>query len=225
MAVPTGSITTLANAKAELNIPTATTTDDTYIERLIGAMTQFAETFCRRRFYYDAAITEYVAGFGTAYLQLARPPITSITSVTLDGSTISSSNYSVNGLLNSGLIYSEVGWANTGLVGSGITKNHTPGTEQKLYTVVYKGGWVTPTQDGTGSPVLTRDLPYDLEDAVIQLVAYRYRQRGRDQSIMSESLLNASVSYKQPFVTAETLKTLLPNVYDILRGYTLEPIL
>jgi hypothetical protein len=82
---------------------------------------------------------------------------------------------------------------------------------------------VTPTK--MAGPVLVRSLPYDLEDAVVQLVVYRYRSKGRDQSIASESLLNASVSYKAPFATVEALKTSMPFVYDVLRAYSREPML
>jgi hypothetical protein len=223
MAVPTGSLTTLTTVKSELNI--SSSTDDTYLERLIGAATAYAESICNRTFYYSAAITESVAGYGTAYLQLSRAPLSSITSITFDGQTVSSDNYEIYGDGKAGLVYSPTLWINTAMSGPGITKNSYPGSERKLYSVVYKGGYVTPTQDGTGSPVLTRDLPYDLEDAVIQLVVWRYRNRGRDQSVMSESLLNASVSYKQPFATADTLKTLLPQVYDTLKAYSWSSIL
>jgi hypothetical protein len=220
MTLPTGSLTTLAIVKTELNI--SSSTDDTYLERLIGASTAFISSYCNRTFHYGTGIAEEVAGFGTQYLQLSRAPVLSITSVTYDGQTINSDNYSIDGDGSSGMLYAPAGWTWSTIGGQGIIAFPKPGGEEKLYTVTYTGGYVTEPQV---SGQLTRTLPYDLEDAVIQLTTYRYRQRGRDQTIASESLLNASVSYRSPVVTASTLKSLLPLVHDVLEAYRHIPLL
>ncbi len=48
---------------------------------------------------------------------------------------------------------------------------------------------MTPEQAGT------RDLPYDLEDACILLVAKRFRRKGKDPGIKSKKLMSYAVTY------------------------------
>lgn len=219
MALVTGSLVTLATVKTELGI--SSSTDDAYLERVIAASTDTISAFCRRTFHYETGIVEKVSGSATPYMTLAKAPLVSIASITYDGSTVDSTDYEIHDA-KAGLVYNKGTWIWYATGGAGITHLPKVGTERKMYTVTYTGGYITAAQDN--GTTLIRNLPYDLEDACVQLVNYRYKARARDMSIASESLLNASVSYKQPVVTAETLKTLLPSVYDTLRSYTFEPM-
>jgi hypothetical protein len=120
MAVPTGSLTTLAIVKDELSITASTY--DTYLERLIGAATAYVTSFCKRTFHYEAAIIEKVAGFGTSYLCLSRAPVLTITSITYDGATINSADYAIDGDGASGLVYSPSSWAWSTVSGQGSSR-------------------------------------------------------------------------------------------------------
>lgn len=221
MSLAANALTNLATLKSELNI--SVSTHDTYLERVINATSDFVAQWCNRTFHFEETIVEDVAGYGTNNLLVSRTPIVTIDSITYDGGVVSASDYEVSDAA-AGIIYAPKLWIWTGLGGSGITHLPRPGTERKLYTVTYDGGYVTEPQVD-GDPQLTRTLPYDLEDAVLQIAVYRYRQRGRDQSVQSESLLNASVSYKLPFVTGDAIKTLMPQVYTTLCSYKRETML
>jgi hypothetical protein len=129
MAVPTGSLTTLTNVKTELSI--SSSSDDSYLERLIGAATGLISSYTKRTFHYGTAITEYVHGFGTPHLKVSRTPIVSITSITYDGSTIDSDDYEVRGSdANAGIIYKPSCWVWSTNAGPGITHLPTPGAER-----------------------------------------------------------------------------------------------
>jgi len=156
---------------------------------------------------------------------LARPPINSITSVVYSGSTIDSSEYEIHNA-NSGILYAVAGsWGRTGLYYGDISQTRAMGMERKLYTVTYDGGWYTPKQDDDDEDV-TRDLPYDIEQAVLYVVAYMRRQMGRDPSVASESLLSSSVSYASVGGAggSDWLTTQIPAAASILSRYRI-PVL
>lgn len=228
MAVPSGSLTTLDTVKEELAIDSSDY--DAYLERLIGAATAQAENYCNRKFSFDYGIVEYVAGYATPHLMISRPPISDISEIRYDGSLVSGDAYEVPNMGNdtTGIIYGLNGWIWSAPGGSGITHIPKPATERLLYKVTYDGGYVTPQQeiDTVNDQVpLIRSLPYDLEDAIVQLVTHRFRSRGRDQTIASESLLQSSVSYKATSRSGTaSLDEQLPDVAHILRSY-LRPIM
>ena len=185
MALSDGVLTLLATVKTELSI--SASTDDTYLERLIETASDMIEAYCNRTFSYTAAIVETVRSYGFTDLRVSRMPLKTITSITLDGSTVSSSNYTLHNA-NAGIIHSRYGWGWSAAVFQAAEYHGMKGTERAPYTVTYNGGFVCPAQTGT------RDLPYDIEDACIQLVAARYRSRGRDPYVTSETIGAASES-------------------------------
>lgn len=103
-------------------------------------------------------------------LQVERFPIETVTSITLDGEVLSSSNYRVNKA--NGQIYKldDSGYPCTWSV-------------SKLLTVVYDGGYV-----------LLNDLPYEIEMACIEWVKAVYSSRARDPQVKSENIYDV-VSY------------------------------
>lgn len=192
MALTSAALTTLANVKTELGITASTW--DTTIERMIEVVSDQIANYCGRTLHYSAAEAEKVIGSGEAFLVVTRTPLLSITSITYDGATVSSSNYAIHGDGKSGLIYSDYGWVWTALGTGGASSEPYPGAEEKRYIVTYAGGYITPQQvadDGA----LTRSLPYDLEDAAIRMAAARYRKQGVDLSVASRKLGDAAESY------------------------------
>lgn len=209
MALSENCLTTIATMEGELGI--ASGAEDAYLTRLIEAATKRIEGYCNRVFKQTAAIAESCKGYGTPHLVVARPPITSIASITYDDATVSSDDYKILDA-QAGIIYNAGGWYNTSSTIANIESDPVPGTEDILYVVTYKGGWVTPAQTGT------RDLPYDIEQACIELVVSKYRSKGRDPNITSESLMSAGVGYR--VAGADDQDTDLPaSIKDVLRQY------
>jgi hypothetical protein len=70
------------------------------------------------------------------------------------------------------------------------------------------GTWVSPT----------RTLPYDLEQACIDLVVMKYTRKGTTPGIKSEKLLSWGVSYETP-ITGDPFGDLPPSIKGPLGPY------
>lgn len=185
MALREQALTTLATVRSELSLTSSA--DDTYLCRLIEGASDFIAQYCNRDF-YKATVTEKVKGFGAVRIVLSRTPIISIASISYLGSTIDSDSYEIENA-STGFLYRSAGWNWTAQLWLNTTDDVAVGSERAAFSATYTGGYVTPNQSGT------RTLPYDLEDVCIQLVTQRYRRRGQDASVESESLGDYDVTY------------------------------
>lgn len=114
-------LVSLGEAKAHLNIADSTTTYDDELTRFIDVVTELCEAYTGTAL-YARSVTETHDG-GDTVLVLRRPPVVSVTSVTVSGSTVSSDSYVVDTV--SGLVRSL-----TGSIGS----------QPQDTTVVYRAG-------------------------------------------------------------------------------------
>ena len=195
----TNALSTLATVASDLGITTPGTSDD-LLKRLINSASQAIEQYCQRSFYRDTAITEKVAGFGTEMLMVSRTPINALTSVALDGATVSDVTIED---ANAGLLMLRGGFQHTiELMGGRINTEAQPDTERKAYTVVYDGGWYTPKQYDDDNDN-TRALPYDVEEACIEFVRALYYLKQRDPAVASQKLLSWAGAYQSPNYTTQ----------------------
>ena len=185
MALASNALTTIASAEAELGLTSGE--QDALLTRYIDTASDMIERYVSRKLYYGSAIVEKVAGSGDAFLYISRTPLSSVTSIVWlgDSSTVSASDYSI-WEADQGAIYKSSGW-NDAIISS---------TDFQRYQVTYVGGWITPQQDADDA-ALTRDLPFDLETACINMVVGMWRQKGADRTIRSETVLNTSVHYER----------------------------
>jgi uncharacterized phiE125 gp8 family phage protein len=162
-------LTTIERVKAELNMTSVDTARDNLLGYKIAEATSDIEAhlgrvLCRagltERFWGDPGCAEY--------LILARAPVASITSVTVDGVAVSSTEYRLDGA--SGILYR--------LDASGY-----PSIWEwcKDIVVVYVAGYIVPGESG-------RDLPEALEAATVELVASYWSSRGRDPTVKAEDV-------------------------------------
>lgn len=195
MTLTAHALTTVDNVKTELGI--SSSTDDSYIERLVNAYSAAIETYCGRCLEYSAAVVEQLAGHGDPHLVLSRTPVIEVASLKLSGSTIDSGNYDVHDAA-AGIVVLPGFTAYTGAFAADIAADPVPGYERKLYEATYAGGYVTPAQLVDDEELAELEqLPAEIEQACIIAVVGAYRSRGRDRNISSESLLSYSVSYRQ----------------------------
>lgn len=203
------ALTTLAALKAELSL--SSSAEDAYLASLIERASARLVSLCGgRQWHYDQAITEKVASWGSPFLLLTRRPVWSVASVELEGVAFTDEYYIENALAGV-LARKQSVWPSTALR-VGIEGEPMAGAERRLYTVVYAGGWVTPSQ---ATPELPRTLPHDIEEAALALAVQTYRQRGRDLTIQSKKLLSASVTY----ATGEAASTLPAVVSSVIAAY------
>jgi hypothetical protein len=85
--------------KENLNIAALNTTNDEELRRYIDVATEIVERYCGKAFRRQTITTTPAGG---EFYYLLRPPVLSITSVVIDGTTLSPSAYRVN--KNSGVL-------------------------------------------------------------------------------------------------------------------------
>jgi hypothetical protein len=192
MALSQAALTTLARVKTALGI--SGSTEDSALETIIEGASAAAVNWCGRTFHREDDIEEKLPGYSSMFLSVSRCPIVSVSSIEYDGAELDSSGYEIHDA-GAGMIYGLSGWVWTNAwANAPIGDVPLPGTERKLYTVTYNGGYVTPNQVAL-STFSTRTLPYDLEDAIVDMVVDKYRSLGRDSSITSEKVLTGAVTY------------------------------
>lgn len=189
MALAANALTTLATVKAELGL-TGSAENDSVLERLINAASDAAERYCRRSFSRATVTDERVKGFARPRLMLARTPVVSVTSITINGSTVDSAGYYIESA-EAGIVYRKAGWQSTALPAAGlVVQDLEPGTEEALYLCTYVGGYQTPGQGGT------RTLPYDLEQAVLDTVVNLWRNRGKYVGLQTEGEAQGDATWR-----------------------------
>ena len=148
----------------ELRIGTQDESTRAKLAILIKSASDFVRKYCGREFAKET-IKETLPGSGMAILMLSRTPIVSVSEILFDGAPFT--NYVIRDT-EAGFLYSNSGWYDTSLLSNSIEAHPIPNSKEPLYEVTYTGGYILPTSTGV------RNLPYDLEEAVINLV--------RDQS-------------------------------------------
>jgi hypothetical protein len=191
MALTTKALTTLQALKDELGITDSG--EDAKLEALINRYSDRIATYCNREFHYEAARSENFAGYGYTTVDVEKPPLKSITSITYNGDTLDSASYEIHDT-NAGTIYRTARWIWPVDSIQEITAIPIPGSERKRYTIVYTAGWVTP-QQAIDDATLTRDLPYDIEEACLWACTSKYRNTGRNTAVKSEKLGDWQVTY------------------------------
>lgn len=184
------------------------------IARLINAVSDAMQVCAGRKFYYEAGAVERVKSYGTESIVVRRTPIVSITQIDLinqDGTvahTFDSTTYGADDL-DTGVIYKSTLWPLTSRVGEGLSNVFTshygggirrtpiPGTERASIKVTFDGGWVTP-QQAADDALLTRNLPYDLEEGCIRSVVRSFKNKNRDPDIITKTTEQVSTTWQDP---------------------------
>lgn len=180
------ALASLKAVKTYLGIEPGVTTADELLERLLDAASNWLESQTRREF-AEKEYTEWFDGDGSAAITPANYPITSITSLTIDGvaTALWTEQTGVGAAIVSGRI--ELFDPNGLLV---FTKG------RRNVKLVYKANF---------NPV-----PPDVVQAVIELVAWRYREKDRPGQ-NSQSGGNTTVSFSQAAAPR--------SVLDVIEAY------
>ncbi len=195
-------LTTLANAKQWLGI--SSDTDDALLARLITAASFFIETYLSRRLGSQDYV-EIRDGTGGQVMNFREYPVTAVSWVAVNGVSLPLAPDTVNPgyrftrtqIILQGHRFTQ-GWGN-------VTLNYTAGYGLRT------GGWLkdpwrtAPQPDGSIPWV-----PFDLEQACIELISWRYNERQHiGQS--GKSLEGANVTY--------SVQDLPPDVKTVLERY------
>lgn len=183
---------TLAAVKLDLGI-TASTFDAELAQRIAQASAMI-ETHCRRVFARET-VQEVFRDVEDYRLSLTRFPISSITSVTVDGEALPSGDYEMDA--EAGALFR-------------LSDDARVAFRAVKVTVVYTAGYVLPD---TANPT----LPADVQRACVLAATTAYLGKGRDLTIRSESAQDVGqVSYLDP---REGMEALPPQVAGLLAPY------
>ena len=159
---------------------------DRFIERLINSVSGMISKYCNRKFIADT-YTEYYKGHGRQKLILNQYPINRITSVKVDSAALTAGTDYVTSdqtYLDQGMVFKPNGWTwygyLTGLVGE-------PTAPVDNIEVIYSAGY-------TLEPETVRDLPYDLEDVCVSMVADLYSEQ-QDGTVGLKQLVQGKLTY------------------------------
>lgn len=176
-----GDLTTLANVEQWLGLA-AGNQDEPLLTRLVTAASQYIQAWCDRQF-ASQAYTETRDGTGSLRLAFAQTPVSAVASVTIDGQAIPPGD-AVN----------------------------TPGY-YFTPTLLYLNGHAF--RRGLGNVVLVytagfASTPPEIEQACIELVAFRYRELERT-GVASKGMAGETTSF--------VIRDLPPAVATILGTY------
>ena len=168
--------------------------DEIYLRDLIAQASAAIVSHCRRPFARET-VRETFRPRASAPLILSRSPVLGAATVTLDGAALDASVLDLDP--ESGLLHRVDGlglrtcWSGYGAA------------------VEYTAGWLLPGQDG-------RDLPPDVEQACLTIVAARHAGRGRDPMQRSRSVEGVGSS---SWIAAADMGALPPQATDLLAPY------
>lgn len=183
---------TLTAVKLELSLSGSAA--DAILTERIAQMSAMIETHCRRVFARET-VQEIFRDVDDYRLSLTRFPVSSITSVTIDGEALSSGDYEIDA--EAGALFRLSSDARVSIYASKVT-------------VIYTAGYVLPD---TANPT----LPADIQRACVLAATTAYLGKGRDLTIRSESAQDVvQVSYLDPRAGIEALP---PQVAGLLAPY------
>ncbi len=159
-----GDLTTLANLKGYLGL--TVTTDDSLLSRMITAYSVLAQTVMNRQI-ASQSYTERRSGAGGDVMAFANYPVTAVSAATINGLPIPA----VVNFGDAGYSFDEKFIYLSGYCFSRCSNN---------VVLTYTAGYAT--------------TPVDLEEAVIQTVATRYKEKSRIGE-NSKSLAGETISY------------------------------
>lgn len=176
------ALVSLSEIKEALDI--STTEHDAKLNGYINRATDIIETYCKRRF-LTQVYTEEIYNGGGQYLQLRNFPVTSLGSIKFRGGAFNSPAWS--DLDSSMYTLDTDGGKNTGLLFLDGGFSYGQGNFQATYTAGY---------------ATTADIPGDVKEACIELVAYLFGRRKATPGLKSETLGRYSYTIDSPNTTS-----------------------
>lgn len=198
------ALTTVGALKDELGIASSDTSLDTHLKRMINAASDWLEAQLHRSLRLET-VTESLSGFGRQRLNLARYPISSLTSVKVDGADVTADCKILNGARGQrGQIWRKDGFPLSARGYGDLTSDTDPSTADLNVEVSYKGGYVLPQDE---SATLPRTLPWDIEWACLRIVKHWH---DRDPGLKSEQSPTGYRYEVDPQLAQTILKDLAP---------------
>lgn len=202
MAPKSNALTTREHVEEHLDPYTAgqNTSDDNAVDRYINSASQRIRKLAHRPLYWVSDETIRVESTGSRKLRVPdHRPIETVHKVVWapdpnTSDTVDANDYTLRDA-ERGRIYRHNGmWSSTEVMEQRIERIGT-GHYEKHYEVTITGGWTTPAQENqsVNSP---RDLPYDIELAVISYVQLHWYKQQTNRAVDKISMADGSKSFR-----------------------------
>ena len=211
-------LTTLQRVAAALGVTTSTadgTLDGAYVHDLISLASEWAETYVGYPLVAQV-YSETVRGSGGRHLLLGRTPIRYMlrvfdSSSTCEASELKSTEYRVEDA-EAGLLSRDIGFLWSNVQETFLVPFARPNMDRKPWLVEYAAGYLltgAATSDTIYSTVSTstgRDLPYDVEQAVVSRVLEWYEGAA---GVTSKRVGDLAITYSES-AGSEAERLLMP---------------
>lgn len=177
------NLTQVATVKTELG--TTGSSDDAFFAQLISEASDFIDSHTGRTLARQTYV-ETMGSNGGLKLMTSHTPLVSISSITDDGTSVSSTKYEIDSA-EAGFIWKEDGWRSTQLSVHYI-ESFRLHEGKRDWSVTYAAGYVMPGEGESTASTASRTLPYDLERACIDIVKTSYLRRYEDSRIKHQSV-------------------------------------
>lgn len=154
------------------------------LQTLVTSASAFVSSACSRDFRRQSYTQNY-NGPGGHILVLRAAPVTAVASVVVDTIAVPAREGVAYGYVfdDSGALY--------------LTGTYRFVAGYQNVAVAYTAGWVTPGQAPTTSPPGTVTLPQDMQQAVVEMVALKYKSQRNNIGIAARQIAGETISYSQ----------------------------
>lgn len=211
--MPTPELTTLADVKSWLGVIDAS--QDAAITRMILAAEARIRGLCGNvTSFLTGTYTQTFDGNNAQILWLKHAPVTSITSIVIDGTTLDSTTYTLDAARGAVGFKYPARSTTFSLPGNGALTI----TGQSYNTPSFGGAYQSVVVTYVGGYANQAAIPYDLQQAAVELAALYYMARDRDPGLQSESHSNYSWTRGD---AGDSIAEILPKLGPYLRGSVL----
>ena len=192
----TTKLIALADLKAILGITDGA--NDALLGNIIQRGSDAIARFCNRVF-AQRTVVETLPGTGGQLLKLKFSPVVTLTSISLEGETVDPDTYTLTE-------------PDAGIVFCGTYRAYTG--HKYSYTATYVHGYNLPDMSGADT------LPYDIQQAALELCKGMWLARQRDPSVSMESVPDVyTVQYGGNGGKGAVVGAIPPNVQELLLPY------
>lgn len=209
-AAPDQLLTTIAAVKTTLGI--SGSDQDAFLTDLVKAASDWAARYCGRVFGKET-VTENLVGKGVPEILLSRTPVVSLSTVLYGTGAVT--DVSITDAA-AGVLFRLAGFTSSELSYNTISPHPSNYGEEKWH-FTYVGGYVLPNWEVSGE---SRNLPYDLERAIISMAKTMYRNRDFDESAKSYKIGETTIQWNSVQAAAAEAGSSLPRMSkDVLDYY------
>lgn len=190
-------LTTVTRAKSVLGVTASSTGEDEEVENLIRGVTDEVASFIGY-WPFRQVYSETIRSYGNLRLMTARTPIRGLSGVFLGNALVLPSSYEIEDA-EAGFIHREQGWPWSAGTQWDLSAHIVAHSELPRFQLIYEAGWVRTNNELSGLGWLSnrggRTLPWQIEEAALELIQDRYDARSVGRTVKSRTIGDFSITY------------------------------